>query len=453
MRLLFIIFFSLMIYHPCYASIPQVEEKIDFDIQNQWRVFNQTASTSKELGLGILSGLYDFQIQHKIDALTIPSTLLLSKINPLDGEMEKDPYWTYAKRFDPFSPNPHYAICQLDTQASLLSKAPHCIQGLILEWKSMEGRLFLKAFFSHILCGTLLISIFVVFGLFLIKYLGFFLQYASARFVWLSPFACGGLLLITVTTLSLSFGWVFGLIFLSWVLWKFLDRFERYTLFLIYICIALIPLTYTAPATYIQWKAQSYQSIPPFYAHQSTLEFKENKVPKEQLEASRFSKTMFQKTFYQTNFVQLYISLLFGLIVALLLGMFNHVGDIYFVYKKKAAYAKKLILKDLQAYPKLYFDFVKKLQRQDWMGSLGYNLVPFSYFFHNGKPLKSFIYTLLTVFLINGLYVSTIHLTHLHFPWHWIFFSLALGVLAPLWIIEKPQPNREYYDKNTPSKK
>lgn len=430
------------------ASIPQSAEKIDGEVQNQWRIFVQTEANSYQEGLGVLSSLFDYQLEHKIDAMPAISSLLLGKIQPNESKtnIKENPYWVYAKRFNPLSPNPSYLICQHGKKTPIFERISSCFEGLKLDLKTQEGLLFHGAYLSHILHSTLLATILLMVLFFMIKYIPFLFQYASSKFGWLSPIASGIFVCILCLTLSLSFGWVFGLMLVSWILWKFLFRIERLTLLLLFVLTALIPYTFEAPAQYVQFQEDSRSHFG-LTAKSDDILYSAQNTFNRGSSYEHFIRAMYPRTFYRSNITQLYTTLAFAVLILLLLGMFNYIGDYYFIFQKREDYAKKLILKDLQPYPKLYFNFLRKLQKQDLARRILFYTLPPYYYFEKEQPIRALASTIILTFLGFGLWHYYRFFEMYHFTWSWLWIALLSLVVGLLWSLPKHDKNRELYDK------
>ncbi|MCB0271925.1 MAG: hypothetical protein KDD46_02795 [Bdellovibrionales bacterium] len=432
------------------ASIPQSDEKIDLDIQNSWRLFIQTEVHSQEHGLGILSSLYEYQLENKIDALPAISSLLLSKVvaQKATSNMKDHPYWLYATRFDPYSPNPYYQICQYGNKTPIVERAGDCIKGLKKEFALKEGRMFQYAYFSHILYSTILLTIAVMVLFFLIKYMPFIFQFISSRFVWLSPMACGVFLILLWSALSLSFGWVFGITFLGWGLWYFMDRFERYVMLILFGLSALIPYTFEAPARYFQFQEEVQNNIHVSMSADDLL-YQSNRAYQSGDSFEHFNQSMYPRTFYRSDKIQLFLTLLFGVLVMFILGLFNQIGDYFFIFQKRENYAKRMIIRDLQNFPKLYFNYLKKLQRLDIIRRILYYTFPSFYFFDRERPVTAIIVSFTLAFLFFGWFHAVRFFEMYHFLWTYTWGGLLCVALIIFWALPKIDKNRELYEKKS----
>jgi|GEM_PF-4673236 len=445
-----LIFFSWLVIlaQPVEGSISQAQKKSDFDILSSWRIFLQLESTQPEQAIHALESLYEDQLNGQIDALPMISDALVRKVGSQKHRYRnfmEHPYWPFAKRFNPFSPNPDYLICQQSKGTNLLERINYCWTGFKTDLKTQKGRMFWAAQASHVLYLTLFyVVLLVVFALFL-KYLAFLFQYTSSKFIWLSPMATGFFSCVVVACVTLSFGWVIGLTLVGAVLWKFLAKSERFVMILLFVCTALIPLTFEAPAKYIEYERQNIGSPILVSAQSEKILFSSSKPFALGGFKNHFTKTMYQKTFYHHNNVQLFSMLGLAGLLMFLLGMFNHVGDYYFIFEKQQIKSKRLILRDLAAYPKLYFNFLKQLKKEDRLSKFLYYVFPPYYYFEQEKPLIGLILSFMYVLCIVGLFVSASYLHQSRF-FLTLLWSLGLGLFLIIsWALPKNTKNTELY--------
>lgn len=437
-----------LICQTAWASIPELSEKIDLDITNRWRIFVQTDVQDPPKALEMLANLYDYQLEKKIDALPAISALLLGMAaqDISTQDLTQHEHWKYARRFNPYTPNPHYLICQHGKKTSFVDRAAHCFKGLKLENNLFEGHLFQRAYFSHIMHSTLLATIALIMIFFACKYGPFLFQFIASRFVWLSPMGCGVVLTLLFSSMTLSFGWVFGFLFMTWMFWFFLNRKEKLLMVILMFVTALVPLTFEAPARYLEYQDQVMGSVP-IQSSKSQLLFDERVVSEQNQEYRQFIRSMYPRTFFRSDRTELHATLVFSLLMLLLAGMFIHVSDYYYFYIKHQDYTKRMIIKDLQAFPKLYFEYLRSLQRRDVIQKIIYIIVPPYYFFDQNKPILAFVSTFAILLSFFGLFHYLRFFEMYHFLWSWIFGPMFLIFMTVIWLIPKEEKNRSLYAK------
>ncbi|MCB1197061.1 MAG: hypothetical protein KDK51_01715 [Deltaproteobacteria bacterium] len=432
------------------ASIPQSPEKIDQDIILLWQQFNQALQGTPDQAIGVLDTLYAYQLDHKIDALPSISHALLGKLPTSERiqDLQKHQYWIYAKRFNPYSPHPYYVLCNKSSASNFIHNIPHCLRGLQLDLKTKQGRLFHYAYFSHILYSAIFFTIFFTLLCLFSNHLPFLCQYACSHMRWLSPIAAGSTVGLIYLTLTLTFGWVFGLMLCAWTLWNVASTIERFVLLGLFLAVGLLPQTFEAPAAYLHHT----QTTPATFLTraQKAMIFDSTQATKQSSTAIQHSKqSMYRQTFYTHNAVQLYIRLAFAICTLLLLGMFNYARDHKTVFSKRAWQQKRLILQDLHPYPILYFNFIRFLQKQDRFRKVVYFLFPPYYQYSHDRPGLGFMITVFLSICLSGLVHGLKIDGSLHGIWVTTWSMLLLLLLLPLWMTNKKDKNREIYAKNT----
>lgn len=429
-------------------SISQATQKSDLDIVSSWHVFLELDASKKDQAVHALTSVYQDQIDSQIDALPMMSDQLIRMIGTQKHKYKthtQHPYWAYAKRMNPYSPKPDYLVCHQNKGTGLLKRISHCATALKLDSKTKRGRMFVLAQASHILYLTIFCLVVTVLMSLFLKYLAFLFQYTSSKFIWLSPLSTGFFSCIIVACITLSFGWLAGLTLISASLWKFLTKSERFVVLLLFLCTALIPLTFQMPGQYIAFeKAQALAPSKITAQKQELLYQKPEHFTAGHLKTA-FTQSLYKKTFFHHNNVQLFSMIGLAALIMFLLGMFNHVGDYYFIFEKQQMKSKKLIIRDLKAYPKLYFNFIDQLKKEDRISKFLFFIFPPYYYFERENPIVGFVLSFTFILSACGFYVSTKYIHANHFLLQIAWGLMAVLFLAIFWSIPKHTKNKELH--------
>ncbi len=425
-------------------SLPQVSQKIDQELQNQWTLRRQIQLLNPENDPQTLENIVQYQLENKITGLPLFTEALLMELNPAEDNatLEKDYRWRYAVRFSPSEPMPHALLCRWQSSPnqwnSILS---HCFKALSLRWQQPHGKLYLKAVLDH----ALYITLFMVLGMmvvsFMIKYIPFILQYYSSLVGWLSPLAFGTILSMVMTTAVLTFGWLVGLCIWTLLIWRFIHRLEKYLWVLLEISIIFFPVLFHAPALFI-----AKTELLPYshYTSQAWLRAWQDHSPV--LYENAF-QTLFAQTFHQPTIEYVQIIVLVTVVLQFILASTTKISDYYFVYEKKERFTKKTVIKELRPYQKLYFKYLHALRRRERSIRTLYNVLPHHFWLDQNKPLVSLVVLTGWAFCLSSLWIWFTYMGPDAFPWGVIFFIGLLGIYISTWRMPKPVKDQDLYEK------